>query len=885
MPDILINKDVFFTASAKEDTSAFFDEGILPDNIYQSADLHLFLKTEQGTKFCHKVRELVADLVAWCNHEGITVNYDSIDKFLSFFNPNKKQGTQPFHLYKNGIPLLAKIIQLLKNSDNHIANHTKRLVAINLVNDLGSCAPGAYTHIQNAYLQFPTSLNLIMANIKRQIIEQIIKIHILPEMSGITASMEIHLINSFCNHLATELGILTPVEDFFAPDKEITKDEIPKLIPLVYDISTNLIVDKILLELEGTLDEFIEVIKKNGNDCAFNPQPYVNMLERALDRYGKDCWEGFKLPILFDQEKLLNDQYDISPDIHSQLVLTILARLDNSNYLNFNKQIIMLPLHKVNGFFVPQEISFSFCVDAEGRKPLVAYFIDKYFNGNKLQFVEVRKNNDFINFLKLVPEPILAAILKDEIGFKSLLELISQMPLQNGYELLDCLANLSTEHKEQLLFLLTLPEVYTAKVLQLQEKQHRYMRFMDSHQHQLHNFFSFHPQLFKQLFAIFPLQHQIDFLESLIANKVLDTILMSSPENFDSVLQGLQRLNRLDLINQIQETHLADLIISNSPKYLITFLNYVDMDKRGNFIFHYQSEIFDADCTHQELYNILKLLPQEHRLEITCLLGYDFISDIFLDAKFQSFYDLLALFSHNIDAPDGNDLESFLNEYQWERLGNFIFNAHEINKLLKLLSFEKSVAYAALDNIMINFEQIEFSSASEMVEMLSFIPKENAIELILKFDTEHLLFNFKQFLLLAQSLGELTDTLLESLIPENKLIKIISKWNATERFTFLNDHIGLNYIKLFATNGTLLKQLLSGMSDNRRETILKELIDSFSPFECMRYKDDPECYTEIMKIKRATIPGLISEFTFSREKKRQAEAEEPNARPHKYSKS
>src|SRR5262249_8859700 len=98
-------------------------------------------------------KNIVDQLAAWATSQKINASKreEFQKKYLEYTGSDEEINEDYFHVYKEGITLLAAILELL--NDESIPLDARKNTTINLLDGLLVCGPGTYTNIQLAYTE------------------------------------------------------------------------------------------------------------------------------------------------------------------------------------------------------------------------------------------------------------------------------------------------------------------------------------------------------------------------------------------------------------------------------------------------------------------------------------------------------------------------------------------------------------------------------------------------------------------------------------------------------------------------------------------------------------------------------------------------------------
>lgn len=255
---------------------------------------------------------------------------------------NTHEGTNSFPLFHDGVPLLAKIIQLI-NSDETPLSFRKTVVE-SLIDGMLHCPSGSYTNIEDAYWQLVVDMPGILMGIRRQIAIQ--------TAQGFCADLDIHTANGVINYYADTLGVPS-IEDDRLPDMPACREDADGKDPRVlhiFDVADYLR-DHIAktLTLDAVVDALIarlniDMICENFNND--NATEKLAKLEQMLMVYGND--DDFGLYNVLNHDKLGEEIYQLKDrkELIAYLRETITNRLVNCGYARAVDRVTIAGMYK-----------------------------------------------------------------------------------------------------------------------------------------------------------------------------------------------------------------------------------------------------------------------------------------------------------------------------------------------------------------------------------------------------------------------------------------------------------------------------------------------------------------------------------------------------------
>jgi hypothetical protein len=337
-------------------TNTFSLDKLLSNKFFQSAEvgkvdvdftlpdkpenLRTFLGSEAGTLYINGVSEIITKIISWAqaNHPAVSISnlHHLIDMIKNYSGDNQKTNLKKFQLYYEGPNLLLGILNKLQDPPATKTEMEKRKEILkNVVDTFVVCEPGIHTNLVVAYVQMSGSINVMVMEVRRQIVEQI-TLEILCEHDYIDENNrgnEIHYVNSVINHYALDLG-LNVIDDYFAIIfTERTRSELYHIVctAIVPRIQESMTLAKVIEFI--CMQNLGSVLDKIANISMDNYVKVMESVRESLSIYGKD--ENFSDNHLVRTNWLTNGIIAESKDmIQTQLLTTILIRLINSGFVN-----------------------------------------------------------------------------------------------------------------------------------------------------------------------------------------------------------------------------------------------------------------------------------------------------------------------------------------------------------------------------------------------------------------------------------------------------------------------------------------------------------------------------------------------------------------------
>lgn len=389
-PDCLLAQRFFTAPPARTDLDVFRCDFRFPSS---AARMAAFFSNPPGYQFCLGVERILIRLKNMGQEKRIDMS--ALDAF--YLNLNHRHPNPDYHfpytpvsyqLMTEGIKMLNAIAILLESGQ--VAEDLKECVLQTLGSELHVCAPGCYTEIQGAYMKLVKKPDVVLLGIKTEIAEQVAQELIEEHNSAartrggditslIYEGNHKHYIVGLLNYTANEFGFeisrdlyvppITEFEDFIQPFRERFSAQ------LKGQMLVNRIVDKL------NAAELIRKIAASPNKA----MEYCDSFKDEMDEYGID--EVFNIKSLFNEDKIVDSKYELSSDAENYLIISILARLTKSGFINSEiaSRKIAIPPHIELSYFPFHPLTFSSVFDTQTRerKPFISYCIE-YFKTNNL---------------------------------------------------------------------------------------------------------------------------------------------------------------------------------------------------------------------------------------------------------------------------------------------------------------------------------------------------------------------------------------------------------------------------------------------------------------------------------------------------------------------
>jgi len=187
--------------------------------------------------------------------------------------------------------------------------------------------------------------------------------------------LEEHYVNHVLNKIRTEMSI------------SFSKDE--NIVTINPAIANKLLAEfKECIKKEFTLDKIIKQFlptlypDKNIESLPGELKRSAHPFEQQLDKYGKDAY--FKITDIIDEESTLEENYKLTPDAEEQLIISLLHRLNASNYLSLEESQKNISLNGDKIFLLPNNsLKLAYVInDKNERIPFITYLINA-FNKNQ----------------------------------------------------------------------------------------------------------------------------------------------------------------------------------------------------------------------------------------------------------------------------------------------------------------------------------------------------------------------------------------------------------------------------------------------------------------------------------------------------------------------
>lgn len=373
--------DKFFTPYHVEFEEAKLSFSLPAEDVNE---LPAFLNTENtdGNAFKSGVKQLIEELKKWSSQNSIQAD-EILDNFYRqkfvYEGGNPEYNKQVMPLYREGVPLLALIIQQL--AGDKVSLNKKIDVIKELFAKLIKCAPGVHTYILDAYLNLSVQTDVFITAIKRQIAERTamdIIVEAKKEKIEVPGDYHVHYINAMINDSSKTIG-LEFVDDVIIPPNRFALDYLTKKFreTILLKLTPQEIVNQICFNI-GILDLDINM-------------DLTKFLLSNLESYGiVPVFTGINDVV--DQDALADDVYRLSTIGRMLIEISIIQSLINKGYIKASFIILDVPkTYESDSSIVLNTLSFRFAFLMQNgtRIPLLPYL---------LSHIE-EKQNDIEKFL------------------------------------------------------------------------------------------------------------------------------------------------------------------------------------------------------------------------------------------------------------------------------------------------------------------------------------------------------------------------------------------------------------------------------------------------------------------------------------------------------
>lgn len=359
-----------------------------------------FMASKNGTAFKKAAISIIHRLEAWLAKNDIPDT--NLEKFHEKIR-KKHQNDIAFELYSIGIPKLAKIIDILES--NTIQPNITRRVIIELVSEMDKCEEGIKGYIATAYLKLfadpQQQIRAAVEEIFRGVIAEGIHHHncVHPKCQIYTGDY-IHFGNALINLYGKSLG-LEPIQDLMAPNGGDCIQFLMQYVEstIYSNLSTIAILEYILRQLD--LPSMQEKINEKQSSATLGD--VIRQFNDAMNRYGEDA--GFNINDLFDQDALADDRYVLRKDAHYFMLISLLVRLSNTEYLDLSNVVRYCEFREEFAYLIPeQSIKLAFIIFNNVRAPFIPYCVERCKEGNLDALYLMKSSKEKNEFLELLPD-------------------------------------------------------------------------------------------------------------------------------------------------------------------------------------------------------------------------------------------------------------------------------------------------------------------------------------------------------------------------------------------------------------------------------------------------------------------------------------------------